>query len=64
MRLDVPLKTLFIVESSAFTAIKNKVESLDKEEWDKNTFRQESFPVHAQTKSIVLRFQSMDGPVI
>jgi hypothetical protein len=64
MRLDVPLKTLFIVESSAFTAIKNKVESLDKEEWDKNTFRQESFPVHAQTKSIVLKFQSMDGPAI
>ena len=62
MRLDVPLKTLFVVEPSVFTAIKNKVESIDKEEWDKNTFRQESFPVHARTKSIILKFQSMHGP--
>jgi aspartyl/asparaginyl beta-hydroxylase (cupin superfamily) len=63
MHLDVPLKTLFTVDPVAFAAIKDKVKSLDKEEWDRNTFRQTSFSVHAQTKSIIFKFRSMQGPM-
>ncbi len=62
MRINGQINSLFTVIPATFSRIKDKVASLDKE-WDINTFRQDTFYVHSETKSIVFKFQSMVEPV-